>query len=117
MSNTDPSNTLPPPSLDVEMTDTSPTAGQERVGNTEEPLHADNGGTDENEQIEPYTPDERQREIVRILRWTDNAYYEILDVRTNADERTIRKAWLKRSSLAHPDQNNDRDATEVMQSK
>jgi DnaJ-class molecular chaperone len=36
-------------------------------------------------------------------------YYEILEVPRNADEKTIRKAYLKLSLLHHPDKNEDKE--------
>jgi hypothetical protein len=117
MSNTEPSDTLPPPSLDVEMTDTSPTAGQERVGNTEEPQPADNGGTDEDEQIESYNPDDKKKEIFRIWKLPDWAHYEILEVDSTTNTDTIVRNWRKKAKLVHSDQNSDKYSKEVTQSK
>lgn len=117
MSDTDPSSTPLPPGSDVEMIDTSPTAGQERVVNTEEPQPADNGGTDEDEQIESHTPDDKKKEIFRIWKLPDWAHYEILEVDSTTNTDTIVRNWRKKAKLVHSDQNSDKYSKEVTQSK
>ena len=79
---------------------------------------ASGGEADPEESVVDYTPNEREAEVLRILRWPPNAYYKVLDVDEDASESTIRQAWRKGSAMAHPDRNRrGPDSTEAMKSK
>jgi hypothetical protein len=69
------------------------------------------------EKIETYTPDDRRKEIHRILRWPEWAYYEILEVPEDAGNAAIKKAFHDKSKKTHTDRNGDVDAKKVFQSK
>ncbi|KAF2182649.1 heat shock protein DnaJ, partial [Zopfia rhizophila CBS 207.26] len=58
---------------------------------------------------------EKKNEVLRILRWPDCAYYEILDVEEDANEADIKKAYRMKSMLTHTDRNKDVQAKEVFQ--
>ncbi|OAL56168.1 DnaJ-domain-containing protein [Pyrenochaeta sp. DS3sAY3a] len=70
---------------------------------------------EEQRELKDYQPDSRKKEILRILQWPENAYYEILDVPENAHETDIKSAWRRKSNLTHTDRNNDVQAKEVIQ--
>jgi hypothetical protein len=72
---------------------------------------------DDNSELIEYTPDDRKKEILRILNWPDWAYYEILEVKEDATEAEIKTAYYQKSRLTHTDRNNDPQAKEVFQSK
>lgn len=69
------------------------------------------------EKPEDYTPDERKKETLRILKWPDWALYEFLEIPEEADEDQIKKAFSAKSKLTHPDRNRDTDANEAFISK
>jgi hypothetical protein len=77
------------------------------------------GNSDQEEEIElkDYTPDDKKKENLRILRWPDWAYYEILEVEEDASEADIKNAWHKKMKLTHADKNDDPQAHEVSLSK
>jgi hypothetical protein len=77
------------------------------------------GNSDQEEEIElkDYIPDDKKKEILRILRWPDWAYYEILEVEEDASEADIKNAWHKKMKLTHADKNDDPQAHEVSLSK
>ncbi|KAJ4329635.1 hypothetical protein N0V87_010697 [Didymella glomerata] len=121
MSSANPPNALPAPDQNAAMNNAGSTAGQQTTADAAASQPPDDSGDSDNEEILDYTPEEkekeRQEEIIRILRWPDWAYYEILDVRENASTREIIKAYRKKSLLTHTDRNRDREAEEVFKSK
>jgi curved DNA-binding protein CbpA len=62
-------------------------------------------------------PDEKKREVLRILRWLARAFYEILELAEDATGEEIKKAYYRKSKLTYTDRNDDVDAKEVFQSK
>jgi hypothetical protein len=99
--------------------------GDAKVNGTTKEVHeaektdAEEGNSDgeDDATLEAYTKDDRKKEVLRILRWPEWAYYEILEVDEDATDAIIRKAFLKKSMLTHTDRNNDVDAKGVFQSK
>jgi hypothetical protein len=68
-------------------------------------------------EITSYTPDEKKKEVLRILRWPDRAFYEILELPEEATGGEIKKAYYRKSKLTHTDRNEDVHAKKVFQSK
>jgi DnaJ-class molecular chaperone len=99
------------------MTGTVSTAGYETAANTEGSQPANNSGTSENEDIQSYTPDQKKREVLRILKWPSWAHYETLEIAEAASTGEIESAFRRKSLLTHTDQNSDKKAKDVFQSK
>jgi hypothetical protein len=76
-----------------------------------------NSDGEDNATLEAYTKDDKKKEVLRILRWPEWAYYEILEVDEDATDAVLRKAFLKKTMLTHTDRNKDVDARGVFQSK
>lgn len=98
----------------------SPDAGKGEAGSSKQVTVESKPPTenpDKEEKLHHYTPDDKKKEVLRILRWPEWAYYEILEVPEDATEDDIKKAFHKKSKLTHTDQNNDVQANEVSQSK
>jgi DnaJ-class molecular chaperone len=69
------------------------------------------------EMLEDYEPDVMKQELLRVLRWSDVAHYEILELDEKASGDDIKKAYRKKSRLVHPDHNKDVQAKQAFQSK
>jgi hypothetical protein len=93
------------------------------VSNVTNPGSANNPGSattatqDDDPEITTYTPDEKKKEVLRILRWPARAFYEILELAEDATGEEIKKAYHRKSKLTHTDRNDDVDAKDVFQSK
>lgn len=97
------------------MTGTDPVAGPEPVAGSEAPQSLNSAATVEDENIQPHHPDDKQKEVLRILSWPEAAYYEILEINEDATSDDIDRAFRKKSRLTHTDRNDDPDAKRVFQ--
>jgi hypothetical protein len=112
-----PPNVLPENRMAMDMASTGFPARQEMAADAQGSQPTNNSGTSEGDEIESYTPTQREEEVVRILSWPDWAYYEILEVPETATHQEIERAFRKKSFLTHTDHNGDRDAEEVFKRK
>ena len=112
-----PPNVLPENRIAMDMASTGFPARQETAADAQGSQPTNNSGTSEGDEIESYTPTQREEEVVRILSWPPWAYYEILGVPETATTDEIGRAFRQKALLTHTDQNSDRDAEEVFKSK
>jgi hypothetical protein len=104
----------------VETNETKALEGASNPGSANSSDNANSGGTPQDESedtIKTYTPDEKKNEVLRILRWPEWAYYEILELPLDANDAHVKTAFRNKSKLTHTDRNDDVDAKKVFQSK
>lgn len=62
-----------------------------------------------------YTKEQRD-EVNRVLTCNETEYYQILELPRDTPDLNIRKAYLRLSTLIHPDKNADKETTTAFQS-
>ena len=104
--------TKPTPDRDGDLP--MPDAGVEA---TMEASGAKNGAKSSNKKSgRKYTKEQRD-EVNRVLKYNEMDYYQILELPRDTPDLNIRKAYLRISTLIHPDKNADKETTMAFQSK
>jgi DnaJ domain len=67
------------------------------------------------DDLRDFPNEEKFEEVVRILSWPKFAYYEILEVKEDVNDRGIKSQYRAKAALTHPDKNQDPQANEAFQ--